>query len=284
MKYALKIAYDGAGFFGFQRQSAHKTVQGELEGYLSSFFAQEITTVAAGRTDSGVHGNGQVVAFESEQVKDLGRLCHSLNSMARVPLAVREAVCLEDDDPFHPRYSALSRTYSYYLVDRCTPRESILWKHCAWCLAGELQPDSLRQPLAGLIGEHDFTTFSYKSADLPSRVRQLFELELSPEPSCSLLGSQGARLWRLQVRANGFLRRMVRLLTAGLVEVGLGLRESDDLLQRLEARKAELAPHPAPPQGLYLDEVEYQPDPFLELAGTSRHHRATERSRLRVKR
>lgn len=283
MKYVLKVAYDGAAFFGFQRQSQHKTVQGELEEMLGRFFSDSIQLVAAGRTDAGVHGTGQVVSFEHPREQDLGRLCHSLNAMARSPVAVLEAALL-DNSEFHPRYSACSRTYSYSLLDQCTPSEALLWKGRAWCLSGRLEPDLVCRAASTFLGEHDFTTFSFKAAELPSRVRVLHSLELHSESTPGLLSPCGeARLWRLQVTGSGFLRRMVRLLTAGLVEVGLGLRTESDLRARFEAQDAALAPHPAPPAGLYLQHIGYDPDPFVVGGDTLRHHRAVYDARLRVK-
>ncbi len=280
MKYVLKVAYDGTAFNGFQRQSQDKTVQGVLEGLLSQFFAREIQLVAAGRTDSGVHGRGQVVAFECEAEKELGRLCHALNAMARDPLAVLEAVRLAPDDPFHPRYSARARTYHYFLLDSCGPEHLVFWQKRTWCLSQTLDLDQMRQTCAELVGVHDFTTFSYKSAEQPTRVRSVAHFGVVEESVPSLLSSTpGPRLLRIEIRANGFLRRMVRLLTASLVEVGLGARKPEEVVERLKACNAELAPHPAPPYGLTLHKVHYQPDPFQSESG----HRVEASTHFRVK-
>ena len=119
MIYVLKVAYDGAFFLGVQRQPGKETVMGSLESLLSRYFGEPIKTSVAGRTDTGVHALGQVLAFRSDKVHELGKLSHGLNAMARAPLAVLETAALDDESHFHPRHSAISRTYQYLIVDQC---------------------------------------------------------------------------------------------------------------------------------------------------------------------
>lgn len=284
MKVVLKIAYDGRAFYGFQRQSQEKTVQGSLEAALARILQHSVTIQGAGRTDQGVHASGQVVAFSSDSTPDMRRLCHSLNGMLPDGVSIVEAAALPSDDPFHPRYSAISRTYSYYLMDGCGPREARLWSDRVWCLPRQLDLDAANAAADLFLGEHDFSTFSYKETQKHTRSRRVDEIRLTAQPAPALLCPEaGARLLRLTITANGFLRRMVRLITAGVMEVGTGQRELEDLRLRFAACDPGQAPLAAPPDGLYLEHIAYQPDPFESTKGSHRHAFAKLRSQHRVK-
>lgn len=288
VKIVLKIAYQGGPFAGFQRQASDKTVQGTLESVLGQILGHPVALAAAGRTDQGVHASGQVVAFQTDRNPNLNRLCRSANGLLRDPIAVLEAASLPDDDPFHPRYSALERSYSYFLLDRCGPREARFWADRVWCLPQALDLDLARQAAALFVGELDFSTFSYKMEHMASRVRKVSRLEVTAQLASPLLCpdtpfSPSPHLYRLSITSNGFLRRMVRLVTAGLVEVASGLRSLSDLSQRLQACDPSRSPHPAPPHGLYLERVLYCPDPFEQQRGTPHHAVATARTAHRLK-
>ncbi len=284
MKVVLKIAYQGAAFAGFQRQSKDRTVQGDLEAALSKVLGQPIALQGAGRTDVGVHGTGQVVSFSADSVPSANRLCHSLNSILNSSLAVLEAALLDDESSFHARYSALSRTYSYLLIDGCGPGEPVFWQGRAWCLPHRLDLDLAQQACALFQGEHDFSTFSFRMAEMESRVRRVSHIALTAAPSPPLLSPfPSTRALRLSITANGFLRRMVRLITAGVVEVACGQRSLENLHERLCCLDPTRAPHPAPPEGLYLEHIAYDPDPFEEHRGTTRHATAVLKSRHRLK-
>lgn len=272
MKVVLKIAYDGRAFFGFQRQSQNKTVQGCLEAALTQILQKPVTLQGAGRTDQGVHASGQVVAFSCDGVPSLRRLCRSLNSLLRDPITVVEAAALDNEDPFHPRYSAVARTYSYYLLTGCGPREARFWSGRLWCIPCSLSLESTIEAASIFLGEHDFSTFSYKADRMESRIRNVSQVDVvSQEAPGPLDPDSGSRLIRITISANGFLRRMVRLITSGIVEVGSGRRRLDDLRTRLMVCDPSQAPLAAPPDGLYLEGIDYQPDPFELTRGTSRH-------------
>ena len=284
MKFVLKIAYQGGAFAGFQRQSQDKTVQGALEAVLGQILDHPVALSGAGRTDQGVHATGQVVAFHSNSAIGPDRLCRSANSLLRESIAVLEAVSLDDDDPFHPRYSALERTYSFFVLDRCGPREERFWADRAWCLPQTVDLERARQAAALFVGERDFSSFSYKMEKMETRVRKVTSLEVTEQPASPLVSPiPGPRLYRLRITSNGFLRRMVRLVAAGLIEVATGQRSLEDLSRRLSAADPARAPHPAPPHGLYLEQIRYQPDPFERYQGTARHALAKLPQRHRVK-
>jgi tRNA pseudouridine38-40 synthase len=125
-----------------------------------------------------------------------------------------------------------------------------------WALQGKLDFVRMGEAAKLFLGTHDFTSFSYRCGTA-GNVRQVHSAKIRQLPSPSV-GS----LYRVRITANGFLRKMVRLLVAGMVEVGLGLTDVSELATKLERQDPTEAPHPAPPCGLYLESVEYAPDPF----------------------
>lgn len=276
MIYVLKVAYDGAFFLGVQRQPGKETVMGNLESLLSRYFGEPIKTSVAGRTDTGVHALGQVLAFRSDRHHQLEKLTHSLNAMARAPLAVLEMAVLDDESEFHPRHSAVSRTYQYLIVDRCCYSQRLFWRGRAWTVGGGLDLAAMRAASASFLGQHDFSSYSYHPDEDMARTRNVTDLAIEEEPLPSAFSSAHgqSRLLRLEITANGFLRRMVRALTSELVRVGSGLEDSGTLVQKLAARDPEVGPPPAPAHGLYFKSVSYSPDPFEMAKQKGRYHRA----------
>jgi tRNA pseudouridine38-40 synthase len=247
MKYLLKICYDGAQYAGFQRQPGVSTVQGAVEAALSEALGEEIKLSCAGRTDKGVHGLGQVVSFKTANDEAILPALETANTLLQPFVQILQAV--ESPPGFHPHHSAVSRTYSYYVQG-----SSSLKTERVWCLADSLDLERMRETCGVFVGEHDFSSFSYRSGN-SGNVRTLHRLKIDPVP-------HNKELFCIQVRGSGFLRKMVRLLVAGIVECGLGLREVEDLEAKLGQRDPTEAPHPAPPGGLSLESVEYDPDPF----------------------
>lgn len=272
MKVALKVAYDGWGFAGFQRQSEALTVQGALEKALSQVLRQPIALAGAGRTDVGVHASGQVVSFECDGNVPIASLCRSVNAVLRVPVVVLEGVSLPEGEDFHARFSAVSRSYSYFLIDGCGPAEEMFWKARAWCLPIAFDLEKAQQAAALFLGSQDFSTFSYRMTEKPTCVREVTEIALQTEVTPSLLAPlAGPRLLRFDITADGFLRRMVRLVVSAVAEVGMRKRTLESVTSQLQACDPSRAPHPAPPEGLYLARIGYKRDPFETLRGTERH-------------
>lgn len=249
---------------------------GNLESLLSRYCGESIKTSVAGRTDTGVHAQGQVLAFRSDQLLELEKLTHGINSMARAPLAVLETAALDDESSFHPRHSAVSRTYQYLLVDQCCYSQRLFWRGRAWTVGSQLDLTAMRDASSIFLGRHDFSSYSYNPDEDMARTRNVTDLTIEEEPLPSAFSSShgGWRLLRLEITANGFLRRMVRALTSELVRVGCGLEDSQNLIQKLAARDPELGPPPAPAHGLYFKAVSYSPDPFEMGRQTGRYYRA----------
>lgn len=279
MRYVLKLCFDGAAYSGFQRQAQAKTVQGEVEKELSRIFREPIETDCAGRTDTGVHGLGQVVAFSSLTYRPLKAVLEAVNGRLDDGIRLLQGAILPLGNSFHPRFDAKSRTYSYLVLADCDSTSSALWRSRVWCVRGEFDPEAAKRASLPLLGTHDFVSFS-SHCDMPSTVRELREVKIEILPPLPLVRGQ---MVKITVTANAFIRRMVRLLVAGMVEVGLGLRPENDLAHMLEQKNPGAATHPAPPTGLYFDSIEYRPDPFSPNGPAQELYRARTRRGVRMK-
>lgn len=252
MKYLLELSYDGSPFAGFQRQPGQLTVQGELEDALSRVLREPLAVTCAGRTDKGVHGRGQVVSFRTADARFSGGLVEEANRVLRPRVEIRKVARCPVG--FHPRHSALSRTYTYTISTSVKPDS--LDRLDVWYLGREPELSRMREAADVFVGEHDFTSFSYRCGT-EGNVRRVKEFEIQPSRSL------GQRFLSIKIQANGFLRKMARLLVAGVVECGLGECEVSRLVTRLQKRDPAEAPHPAPPYGLCLESIEYENDPFF---------------------
>lgn len=243
--FSAVIEYDGADFLGFQVQASGRTVQGEIEQTLHRLTQQSVRVVGAGRTDAGVHAVGQVIAFRVAWKHTPADLQRALNALLPADIAVLH---LEPAPPeFHPRFSASERHYRYQVGQ--WPGHSPLRARYAWELGPEIDVEAMNQAAAHLIGSHDFLTFGQPPQDEPtaSTVRRVSEARWSQHPPYLFF----------DIRANAFLRRMVRTIVATLVQVGQGRMTPAEVGGLLASRERGLAPPPAPAQGLILISVAY---------------------------
>ncbi len=251
-KVRLLVAYDGSGFAGFARNVGVETVGGTLETHLSQVLREPITLTVAGRTDRGVHAWGQVCSFDTTADVDPVRLRRSLNSMCAGRIVVR-SVDLVDDD-FDARFSACWRRYRYTVLNRDVPDPFA--GHLSWWVDEELDVDAMRQACAPLIGEHDFSAFCRRPKPMegattpPSMTRRVLEADW--------ICQSGGRL-RFEVTATAFCHQMVRSLVGTLVAVGRGSLHASDVAAILRSQDRQRCPDVAPPQGLCLWEVGYEP-------------------------
>jgi len=237
------IEYDGTEYQGFQYQPEVPTIQGELERVLTGLVKEPVTVYGAGRTDTGVHAAGQVINFRSNCTIPIDRLCIAMNS--RLPEDI-SAVCAEDvDDSFHARYSAVRRVYRYDILNT-ELRSSLLCRY-KWHVSRMLDEALMHDALQVLVGMHDFRGFSRGVHETRTTVRTV---------DYALAGRVGDVV-SVEVAASGFLRSMVRVIVGVLVEIGAGLRPSDDMVEILNSAQTGLAKATAPPQGLCLVRVDY---------------------------
>jgi tRNA pseudouridine38-40 synthase len=248
----LVLHYDGSRFSGWQRQPGERTVQGDLEAAVSKLCGAPITVVGAGRTDAGVHARGQAAGVRVPDKWSALALRRSMNAI--LPDDVWIAAAFEMRDDFHPRYSAVSRSYSYYVgtddfasspFRRTT---ELVWKK-------PLEMKRLAAAASSIEGEHCFRAFAVKGT--------------APEKDdhrCTV--SRAA--WRerdgglvFEIQADRFLHHMVRFLVGTMLEIGEGRREPGAIAELLTQEDNSKVAQPAPPHGLFLERVEYPKDLYM---------------------
>ena len=252
-RFAFKIEYDGRPFAGWQRQKGQMSVQQAFEEALARVDSSSPKATAAGRTDSGVHANGQVAHCDLQREWDPFRLANALNANLRPrPVSVLQAALVTSD--FSARISATGRRYVFRLVSRRAPlthQKGLAW-HVPYPLAAEPMKNAARH----LLGRHDFTTFrsAHCQAESPVKTLDEFEVEEHSLPD----GTE----FRFTAFARSFMHRQIRSMVGSLERVGAGAWTSDNIIKALEARDRQACGPVAPPQGLYFDSATYDPDPF----------------------
>ncbi|KMK66778.1 tRNA pseudouridine(38-40) synthase TruA [Puniceibacterium sp. IMCC21224] len=252
-RYALKIEYNGGPFCGWQRQTGQPSVQGAIEAALARLEPGPHTIAAAGRTDAGVHGRGQVCHCDLQKDWEAFRLSEALNyHLKPLPVAVVAAAQVSTD--WHARFSAVERRYLFRIVARRAPLT--LEAGQVWRVNHDLDVAAMREGAAHLVGNHDFTTFRSVMCQALSPVKTLDALEIG-----TFEGPAGREI-HARFQARSFLHNQVRSLIGTLERVGAGRWAPDDVKTALEARDRAACGPVSPPQGLYLTDVGYPEDPF----------------------
>jgi tRNA pseudouridine38-40 synthase len=242
------VAYDGTEFLGFQVQDGGRTIQGVLEAALAQVTRQTTRVVGAGRTDAGVHAQGQVIGFRVEWRHTLSDLHRALNAVLPEDVAVLD---LNPAQPgWHPRFSARRRHYRYTVLN--SPLRSPLDRHYAYLVAEPLDLGALQSAADLLVGQHDFASFGQPTQG-DSTVRVIHEARWGQEG-----GWPAHWLFTFDVIGNAFLRSMVRCLVGTMLQVGAGRWPVGRVNEILAGRDRALAAPPAPACGLCLIKVEYE--------------------------
>lgn len=243
MKIALGIEYNGAQYFGWQRQREVKSVQEELERALSVVANQPINVFCAGRTDAGVHGTGQVVHFETDAKRNATAWSMGVNANLPLDIAVRWAKEVPDD--FHARFSATARRYRYIIYND-NLRPAILHAGVSH-YHGELDVAKMHQAGQYLLGENDFTSFRAVHCQSNSPWRNIMHLNVE----------RFGKYVVIDIKANAFVHHMVRNIAGSLICVGRGEQPPEWVAWLLAAKDRKLAGATAKAEGLYLVDVDY---------------------------
>ena len=242
--YQSILAYDGTEFAGFQRQRGRRTVQGEVEQALRSLGWNERSLRAAGRTDTGVHAAGQVIAFGLAWSRSPEALTAALNARLPSDVAVLETKPAPAD--FHPRYAARRRRYRYQLV--ASPVRQPLRERYAWRVWPSPELATMRLAARALIGEHDFGGFGTAPRNEGHTVRTVHRADWEQ------VGDE----FSFVIEANAFLYRMVRRLVGAQVAVGQGRETPATFADRVAEPARGWQGKLAPAQGLCLDAVAFE--------------------------
>jgi tRNA pseudouridine38-40 synthase len=259
------VTYDGTDYHGFQVQAGVPTIQGALEKALSRFSKPVGRVAGAGRTDTGVHASGQVVAVQLHWRHSLEQLQNAWNAHLPASITVRGLTLAPAG--FHPRFSAAQRTYRYYVIegDKATLGRSPLTDRFALYESQALDVEAMQAAAQLMVGEHDFATFG-----LPTQGENTVRHVLAADwqvmtESLPNLGDSSKRRLVLTISANGFLRNMVRCLVGTFLKVGRGEWSLADVADALVAQERSRSAPPASPKGLVLEQVIYPAhlDPWL---------------------
>ncbi|MGI8898160.1 MAG: tRNA pseudouridine(38-40) synthase TruA [Pyrinomonadaceae bacterium] len=250
MNFKLTLQYDGTDFHGWQTQDDLRTVQGELTRALTLIDGRDVIVHGSGRTDAGVHAQGQVASVRVEREITPERLRAAINGNVGKDLRIMEARIASDD--FHARFSALEKTYLYRVVK--APVMSPFWLRYAHHEARALDLDSMNACAALFPGTHDWTAFSAAQSDTDSRTRTISHLEVS-ERSDERLGEP---MVEIKASADGFLRYMVRSIVGTLLAAGRGEMGKKHIERAIEQGDRSLVGATAPACGLTLLSVRYE--------------------------
>ena len=257
-RWAIGLEYDGSVYAGWQTQESAPSIQSVAEKALSIVADHAVSLTGAGRTDAGVHALGQVAHFDASAVRSARSWVHGSNT--HLPQDVSALWAVQVPDTFHARYSALSRTYRYVILNRGTRpalgRQRVCWVHAV------LDHERMAAAAALLVGEHDYSAFRSSECQSRTPIRRVEAIEVRR------LGEYVV----IEARANAFLHHMVRNIAGVLIRVGRGEAEVAWAREVLEGRDRRLGGVTAPAGGLYLVEVRYPPEAGLPLAADSDPH------------
>lgn len=243
MRWAACVEYEGTAYHGWQSQPHASSVQDTLEAALTRVADGPIRTVCSGRTDTGVHAEGQIVHFDTDAPRRERAWLLGTNRYLPSDVALQWVVPV--DEAFHARYAAFARDYRYWILARTAP--SALWRNRAYHCHYPLDADAMHDAAQALVGEHDFSAFRAAACQANTAQRHVQHVRVVRE---------GDWLW-LDIRANAFLHHMVRNIVGSLLEVGGGLRDPGWIGGVLAAGDRRQAGMTAPAQGLSLRHVHY---------------------------
>ena len=249
MNYKLLIQYDGTDFHGWQSQDGLRTVQGELTRALSLIDGRDVTVHGSGRTDAGVHAEGQVASVQIQREISPAKLRNAINGNVGKDVRVLEVEAV--DDEFHARYSARGKTYIYRVVNG--PVISPFWVRYAHHEARPLDVGQMSAAAELFLGQHDWTAFSAAQSDVEDRVRTVIGLQVSERPD----ERSHSRMIEIRASADGFLRYMVRAIAGTLLCAGRGELDSAAVAHAIETGVRPLIAATAPACGLTLLSVKY---------------------------
>lgn len=255
MRYAAGVEYQGTRYAGWQRQHHAVTVQGEVERALSKIANEPIEVICAGRTDSGVHGLGQVIHFDSEQDRNLRAWCQGTNTHLPADISLRWVKAV--DEGFSARYSALSRHYRYLIIDGRT-RSGLFGDRVYWSRYS-LDHECMHEAAQSLLGEQDFSSFRAAACQSHSPMRNVMQISVQRRQA----------FLAIDIQANAFVHHMVRNIAGALMAVGSQQRPIEWMAQLLAVKDRTQAGVTAPAHGLYFMSVDYPSEYAFPVSDTA---------------
>ena len=240
----IVIEYDGTDYHGWQCQANLPTVQKTIEDAIEQITREKVKITGSGRTDAGVHATGQVASFFAETQMDSETLGKALNSALPKDISIIKVREMPDD--FHAQFSSRSKVYEYRILNR--PHPSALQRNRVWHIPEKLDTRKMKEAAGYLEGTHDFSVFAAADIKVKSTVRTVKRIHVKKTRENVIL---------IEIEADGFLKRMVRMITGTLVKTGRGRLSPEGFGQILARGQKTKNVFTAPPQGLFLKKVIY---------------------------
>ena len=247
MRYFIELRYDGSAYCGWQRQPDMSSVQQTIEQALTKLLRTPTEIVGAGRTDTGVNASYYVAHFDSAVEVDCPQVHYKLNMMLPKDIAIFSIIPVAADA--HARFDAIEREYTYYISSVKNPFR----RHSAWLYYVELDVEKMNQAAAKLLTYSDFTSFAKLNSNNKTNICRVMDAHWDVEADGVL---------RFTIRADRFLRNMVRSIVGTLVDVGRGRYSVDEFCAIVEAKDLSQSSAGAPSQGLFLSDVVYKDETF----------------------
>lgn len=239
----IVVSYVGTGFYGWQIQSKGRTVQGVLEEKLAQMHKHSVRVTAAGRTDSGVHSNGQVCHFDTDLDIPEHRFMLAINSF--LPEDISIISCIYVDEKFHARFSAKKRVYKYYFTDDLG--YTVFNKQYCILVRNLPEIEVLNACARSLEGVHDFTTFTSAGDKSKSRVREIYSAVFFREGNSLVFKIEGS----------AFLWKMVRSIVGTILKYASLESGAAGFVKAFESKDRSMAGTTAPAKGLFFHKVYY---------------------------
>lgn len=242
MRYFMELSYNGSNYCGWQRQVDSPTVQESVERALSLLLRVDTKVVGAGRTDTGVHASFYVAHFDAESSVDVKWLRYKMNILLPVDIAIQRIYEVGGDA--HARFDAVEREYTYVIE----PRKNPFMRGVSWQYSVELDLGAMRRAAGYLLEHSDFTSFAKLGSDNKTNICDVRHAEWSVRGDGALV---------FTIRADRFLRNMIRAIVGSLVDVGRGRYTPEQFNEIIESRDLSRSSAGAPAQGLFLSDVKY---------------------------
>ncbi len=239
--FKLTLSFDGTNYHGWQIQPNAETVQELMQNAVSKITGENVKVVGCSRTDAGVHAKMYVCSFHSDTNIPCDKIPNALNSS--LPSDIRVSKCEIADDEFNARFSTVSKTYMYRINTSKTA--DVFNLRYSWHCTYELDVEKMQKEAKKIIGKHDFTSFMAAGSDIVNAERTVTDLKLVCDGD----------FINMYITADGYLYNMVRIIAGTLVYAGCG--KIDDVAKVIEAKDRTKAGKTAPPQGLFLYDINY---------------------------
>lgn len=237
----IDIEYDGTNFSGWQLQNDERTVQGELEKILIELYGKRIPVIGSGRTDAGVHALKQVANFKVPEKYDIQTLKNVFNAKLSNDIVVHLINKVEAD--FNARFSAKWRQYKYVFFKN----KKAVCRNYGWCPPYEVDLNKVQEASYKLIGTRDYKVFSKTDYEKEHFLVEIMEITWTDEEYCNIF----------RIKANRFLRNMVRNIVGMLIDIGRERLTADKMMELVDKKDRENYGFCAPPGGLFLEDVGY---------------------------